>query len=646
MAATVMDISPDTSHRKFAFGEFVFDARSGELYDGQKTALLRPQVAKLLTLLLEHAGNIVSREEIRNCLWSSHTVVEFEEGISACMRQLRVALNDGATGTRYIQTISRRGYKFIFPVSIPEGGAASPPSQAGITRMPAVPTTGLPNSRRSGWIPAVVILLVLMVIAALAVAHYRYRVQFFTQAPLPVVSHPVIAVLPFTNLSANPANKILGASIASELIDLLGPVAPNRLGVIADTSSMHYADGDKTIKTIGQELGASYVLEGAITQNPQFIHVSARLIRAADQSYVWGNEYNLDLKYANNAFQQTVVQIATHVASLLAPDASVKPLEFTANRQAALDYQLGRYVLLQGDNLKAENYCRQAMALDQNFSAAFVCTAQALLAMNSLSVQQVNEAKGLVNRALALNADSSDAHLLQGSLDLFYDWNPAQAEPQIRAALRHNPGNAWAWQAQAAYYSSQGRNQEMRESMSIAQSLDPVSMRISLNSAVLFYIDRQYDVAGQYAQTAIGLKPDDELARHLLVLVLLGEGHYADATQQAALEMRYAGAAPADIAQVRAGSQKSLVDYFDWYVKTFASQPPDKLTAVFLADAYMHLGQPQPALKILSDTVHGREVSILIPFMSVWPGLHPLCRDPAFASLTQQLGQPGCVAAK
>lgn len=640
-----MDITPDISHRRFAFGEFVFDPRSGELRDGQKTALLRPQVAKLLTLLLEHAGNVVSREEIRNYLWSSHTVVEFEEGISACMRQLRVALNDGATGTRYIQTISRRGYKFIFPVSVLDGDATATDTRP----LPATAALATIKTPRHLWrwpFVAVIIVGVLIVIAALAVAHYRYRVQFFTQTPVPTIPHPVIAVLPFTNLSANPANKILGASIASELIDLLGPIAPSRMGVIADTSSMHYADSDRTIKTIGQDLGAGYVLEGSITQNPAFIQISARLIRAADQSYVWGNEYDLDIKYSSSAFQQTVVQIATHVASLLAPDASVKPMEFTANRQAALDYQLGRYVLLQGDNAKAGEYCRQAAVLDPNFAAAYVCTAQSLLAMNTLSAQQVNDAKALVNKALVLNNDYSDAHLLQGSLDLFYDWDPAAAEPQIRAALRHNPGNAWAWQAQAAYYSAMGQNQNMRQAMAIAQSLDPVSMRISLNSAVLFYIDHQYDLAGQYAQTAIGLKPGDELARHLLVLILLGEGHYADATQQAALEMQYAGATPGVIARVRAGHQNSLVDYFKWYVKTLATQPPDKLTAIFLADAYMHLGQPQSALKTLSDAVQSREVSILIPFMSVWPGLHPLCRDSTFVTLTRQLGQKGCIVTK
>lgn len=646
MAATVMDISPDLSHGKFAFGEFVFDPRSGELRDGGKTALLRPQVAKLLTLLLEHAGDIVSREEIRQCLWGSHTVVEFEEGISACMRQLRVALNDGATGTRYIQTISRRGYKFIFPVSRIGGEAAVFHHQGAIAVLSTTPpaTGGAPRRR---WPAAgAAIVLVLIVAAVLAVAHYRYRVQFFTQAAVPVAPHAVIAVLPFTNLSTNPANEILGASVASELIDLLGPIAPDRLGVIADTSSMNYAGARKTIKTIGQELGASYVLEGSITQNPAFIQVSARLIRVADQSYVWGSEYRLDLKYTSNTFQQTVVQIATHVASLLAPDASVKPLEFTGNRQAALDYQLGRYVLLQGDDARAGDYCRHAVTLDPNFAAAYVCTAQSLLALNTLSTQQVNDAGALVAKALELNADSSDAHLLQGTLDLFYRWNLPAAASQIREALRHNPGNAWAWQAQAAYYSALDQNQDMRQAMSIAQSLDPVSMRISLDSAVLFYIDRQYDLADQYAQTAIGLKPDNELARHLLVLTLLGEGHYTEATQQAALEMQYAGASPAAISRVRTNRPQALVDYFNWYVTTLATQAPDKLTAVFLADAYMHLGRPQQALKTLSDAVHTREVSTLIPFMSVWPGLHPLCRETAFVLLTRQLGQPGCTVAK
>ncbi|MGH8308137.1 MAG: winged helix-turn-helix domain-containing protein, partial [Gammaproteobacteria bacterium] len=153
-----MDITPDIPRTKFAFGEFVFDPRSGELRDGQKTTLLRPQVAKLLTLLLSHADNIVSREEIRNYLWGSKAVVEFEEGISACMRQLRVALNDGTTGTRYIQTISRRGYKFVFPVTVlDEVHKGTLPESS--TPRPSRPTTAIADKRKTWYwlLPLVVI---------------------------------------------------------------------------------------------------------------------------------------------------------------------------------------------------------------------------------------------------------------------------------------------------------------------------------------------------------------------------------------------------------------------------------------------------------------------------------------------------------
>jgi len=112
------------------------------------------------------------------------------------------------------------------------------------------------------------------------------------------------------------------------------------------------------------------------------------------------------------------------------------------------------------------------------------------------------------------------------------------------------------------------------------------------------------------------------------------------------LEMQYAHATPAEVALVKAGGQKALVNYFRWYASIWATRPPDKLTAVFLADAYMHLGQPQQALKVLHNTVELHTVSTLIPFISVWPSLHPLCGNTTFVTLTRQLGQPGCLLNK
>ncbi|MDE2234495.1 MAG: winged helix-turn-helix domain-containing protein [Gammaproteobacteria bacterium] len=636
----------DTQQTRFVFGDFEFDARSGELFDGQKTQLLRPQVAKLLNLLLSHAGIIVSREEIRHCLWGTHTVVEFEEGISACMRQLRIALNDGTTGTRYIQTISRRGYKFVYPVSAAD--ASRPVVKHEAAEHASQPQQSPPAaSRGSRWqYPLAAGAILAVIIAALVFAYLRSPLEMFSRKP-PARQIPVIAVLPFANLSTNSTNTVLGASIASDLIDLLGPVSPDRLGVIADTSTMHFVNSDKTIKTIGQELGASYVLEGSITENQGILSISARLIRSVDQSYVWGNNYNLDSKFQNTAFQQIIVQIANQVTGILDPEASIKPLEYTSNRQAALDYQLGRYLLVQGNADKAGDYCRHSMQLDPSFGAAYECSARSLLALPTISQVQVKTASELVNQALKLNANSSEAHLLQGVLDMFYRWNLTAAAGEIRQALRHNPGSAAAWQAQAAYYAAMGENQEMRQAMAMAQSLDPVSIRLSANSALLFFIDRQYDKAVQYAHTAVNLMPDDEFARHVLILALLGEGRYADASRQAVEEMRVSGATPAAIAQVTGGKQRALIRYFRWYTGANASQSStDKLRAVFVADVYMHLGQPQQAFETLRNAVTQHAVSILIPFISVWPSLHPLCDDHQFLEMTQNLNQPGCTPNK
>ncbi|HVC38212.1 MAG TPA: hypothetical protein VNF46_07415, partial [Gammaproteobacteria bacterium] len=116
--------------------------------------------------------------------------------------------------------------------------------------------------------------------------------------------------------------------------------------------------------------------------------------------------------------------------------------------------------------------------------------------------------------------------------------------------------------------------------------------------------------------------------------------------QQAVLEMQYAQATPAEIAQVKTGNQRALVNYFRWYSASLEARPPDKLSGVFLADAYMHLGQPQQALNVLNVTVEQHAVSTLMPFISVWPSLHPLCGNAAFVTLTRQLGQSGCVPNK
>ena len=635
-----MNPTPEPSRVRYAFGQYVFDPRSGELNDGQKTVQLRPQVAKLLDLLLRNANSTVSREQIKNHLWGSNIVVEFEEGISACVRQLRIALNDGAAGTRFIQTISRRGYKFVFPVSVAD--ADSPAGAVRPATVPAapVPSAAGPTRLQSGHRVAVVLAVALAVVVAVVLALKRPNLFQAADNNPPTV----VAVLPFNNLSQSPDTGILGASIANEVINLLGPIAPTRMGVIASTSTAHFLKGGETIKQIGQELGANYVLEGSVTQQARAYHVSARLIRVGDQSYVWGDEYDLDANYSGASYRQLVIRIATQVATLLAPNAAIKPLEFTNNRDAAIAFQMGGYLVNQGELDKAYDYCRKAVSLDPQFAAAYACGARALLRMPQLTKSQVEDADQRVDRALSLDSGSAEAHLLKGELDIFYSWDLGGAGTELKESLRLNPGDASAWQTYAEYLAAMGQNSGMQNAMETARALDPASVSVTNDQALVAYIASQYDKAVSDARINAGLNAQDEFAQHILTLSLLGTGKYADATQQAAAEMQALSAAQADVARVKSKSRGSLVDYFNWYVDYMAHKPAGKYTAVFLADAYMHLGKPDQAFTVLAAAIKQRSISTLIPFASVWPSLRPLCTRPDFLSLTKQLGQVGCLA--
>ncbi|HEV2111572.1 MAG TPA: winged helix-turn-helix domain-containing protein, partial [Gammaproteobacteria bacterium] len=609
---------------------------------GQKTVQLRPQVAKLLELLLRNGDNTVSREEIRNHLWGSHVVVEFEEGISACVRQLRIALNDGASGTRYIQTISRRGYKFVFPVTVHEGaGNAERPHLAPLAAVgaPAGPAPAAKAGHKAAYYSVAVLLIAAAVVAGMLVK-YRSSGLFSEAGPHPRI---VVAVLPFTNLSQNPDSGILAASIASEVINLLGPIAPNRMGVIANTSSAHYTKGNETIKDIGQQLGADYVLEGSIAQQGHTYHVSARLIRAADQNYVWGDEYDLDSNYAGGPYRQLVIRIATQVAALLTPNATVKPLEFTGNRDAAIAFQTGHYLIGQGEFQKAYGYCQKAMNLDPRFTAAQTCAARALLRQPDISKAELATAQGLVAKALSQDAGSAEAHLLKGELDMFYGWDLDSAGMEFKQALQFNPGDAWTWQMYAEYLVAAGRNSAMQGAMETARALDPASISVTNDPALVAYIASQYEAAEASARINASLNSQDLFAQHILTLSLLGAGKYSDAAKQAVLEMRALKAAPADLASVQESKRDSLVNYFSWYARHAAAAPSGKLTAVFLADAYMHLGKADEAFAVLDAAYKQRGISTLMPFISVWPSLRPLCTRADFLTLTKALDQVGCL---
>jgi DNA-binding winged helix-turn-helix (wHTH) protein/TolB-like protein/lipoprotein NlpI len=641
-----MDHIQTSKEQRYAFGSFVFDPTSGELREGGKATQLRPQVAKLLELLLHNPDSIVSREEIRNTLWDEKVVVEFEEGISACIRQLRVALNDGVSGVRYVQTIARRGYKFVAPVqvlSVHEHESITAPRQQAPEQEPSdagfVLQTGNRRHIKSRIIGLVIVCLLILVAAGVYL--------FSRNAAAPTAGDDnyhkaMIAVLPFDNLSSNTHNTIVGASISNDLIDLLGPIAPKRMGVIAYTSVMQFGSSRQNIRQIGQELNADYILEGSVTQASDTMQISARLIRADSQSYVWGDEFDMDVHDSGNSYQEIAIKIAAQVARLLAPDATVKPRAYTHSSAAASAYEAGRIMVEKGEREKAYKSCEKAALLDPDFAVAYVCQANLLLTDKNASPQQIEQARKFVSRALYLDDGLSRAHSLQGVLELSYAWNLSGAYDEFKKALQLNPADPFAWQGYAAYLVAMGQKRQMHHALDIMQSLDPASNNAAFDSALFYYVSGDYDEAVKHARVSVSVDSADETARHLLLLSLLGEGEYAEASRQAIIDMRLSGADDNDVHSVQSDRRVSLVSYFRWYANRLASMQSDRTSAVFLADAYMHLGEDEQALTVISKAVQQHKFSILIPFMSVWPTLRPLCKESRFIAMTSQLGQPGC----
>jgi len=219
------------------FGVFELDSKNGELRKGGSLVRLKPQPLKLLTLLVSQAGDVVPRDDIQQQLWGSGTFIDFEQGVNHCIRQIRVALGDDALHPRFVQTLPRRGYRFLHT---PLGTDA----RDGTLR------TGLENVERL-----------------------------------------VLAVLPFENLSGDRREDHLGYGLTDELITQLGRAYPLALGVVSRCSIRGYRNSGKPIAEVGRELGADYIVEGSVRRSVDRVRICAQLVDARHQTHLWAAPY-------------------------------------------------------------------------------------------------------------------------------------------------------------------------------------------------------------------------------------------------------------------------------------------------------------------------------------------------------------------
>jgi TolB-like protein/DNA-binding winged helix-turn-helix (wHTH) protein len=261
------------------FGDFEADLDAGELQKDGVKLHLQDQPFQVLTVLLRRSGQLVRREELRSEVWPEDTFVEFDQALNTAIKKIRVALGDDATAPRYVETIPRKGYRFIAEVSArAEMAGAGVPDDVSRTEQ----RWSLSARRVIGGLAAIGILLLVVVQGVRRIPAAQGRTQ----------KKIVLAVLPFENWSEGSRQKYLCEGITQELITQLSRVDPGRLEVAAHTTVEPYGHTSRTVAEIGRELHADYLVEGSLRSDRQHLRVSAELIRVSDQARIWGDDFD------------------------------------------------------------------------------------------------------------------------------------------------------------------------------------------------------------------------------------------------------------------------------------------------------------------------------------------------------------------
>jgi TolB-like protein/DNA-binding winged helix-turn-helix (wHTH) protein/Tfp pilus assembly protein PilF len=522
-------------------GLFEIDLEAGEVYKSGRRVALQEQPFRVLALLLQRPGEIVTRKDLQANIWPADTYVGFDESLNTAIRKLRNALDDSADNPRFVETVPRRGYRFIAPVrrvnqapdSKDELESAAGPAGAVVSEIeplsePTQPmlaaTTGAPAMgqaltaqpgqsaiQRAGWrlIPVTAFALLLALAAVPGMRHTAERL--FSQNVSPTKSPPAIrsvAVLPLENLSTDPAQDYFAEGMTDQLITDLGEI--KALRVISRTSVMQYKGVHRPIPEIARELNVDAIVEGTVLRSGDQVRITAQLVDAAADKELWARSYQGDL-HDILALQNNVAgTIAREIRITVTPhEQELLKSEHPLNPQAYENYLLGRYFWNKRDGgglQKALEHFRKAAEIDPTYAPAYAGLAETyVLGVGDAAhkEQYLAEGKTAAQRALALDTELAEAHTALALL-LVNEYDFAGEEREFKLAVSSDPNYATGrhWYGEA-FLAPLGRFAEANREMQAAMALDPASRIIATDWGVVLFLERRYDDASEQLSKVI-----------------------------------------------------------------------------------------------------------------------------------------------
>ena len=638
-----MPHGPQLSQR-FHFGVFDLDLRAGELRKHGQRIRLQEQPFQVLAMLVQNPGEVVTREDLQKRLWSADTFVDFDHGLNKAINKIREALSDSAESPRFVETVARRGYRFLAEVKIadaispPASQTAAPPPAAAQAVPRADSAEPLPTARSPfAWKLATLVLILL--IASLAI----WKLYPWSR-PSPTIHS--LAVLPLESLSNDASQDYFADGMTDELISDLGQISALR--VISRTSVMAYKRARKPLPQIARELNVDAVVEGTVLRSGDRVRITAQLIEASSDKHLWSQSYEGELRDTLALQNQVAKAIADAIRINLNPQeqAALKNVR-VVNPEAYESYLKGRYFWNKrtADGLKvALAYFNQAVDEDPKYAQAYsgLADTYALLGDWQYAVmtpkQAFPKAKAAAIKALELDNTLGEAHnSLAFCLDGF-DWDFESAGKEFRRAIELNPGYATAHHWYAWHLSLLGRYDEAIAEMKTAQSLDPLSLIINADLAELLVLAHSYDESMRQSRKTIEMDPNFALAHTQLAQAFLQKHMNAEAIAELQKAVQLSAGGPACIsnlarAYVASGKPGEARDLLAELKKRSA---PDYSDASDIAVIYAALGDSNQAMHWIEIGYEQR----FNPGVLLRPGFDPLRKDPRFADLVRRIGLP------
>ncbi len=575
------------------FGVFDIDMQAGQLCKAGLRVKLQEQPFQVLAALLEHPGEVVTREELRQRLWPADTFVDFDVSLNGALKKLRFALGDAADSPTFIETIPRRGYRFIAtvkPVTVDFVNRSGPAWAGGLS---------WPQAAKMS-------LIALAAAAAILVVwrlDWRARSLAKTNSQTNIQS---LAVLPLENLSGDPSQDYFADGMTDELITNLGQIGSLR--VISRTSVMQYRGVHKPLPQIARELNVDTIVEGTVVRSGGQVRITAQLIQASADKHLWAQSYERDLKDVLGLQREIANAIAKHVGSTLAPPQIRLGSGRPTSPEVYESYLKGEYFLnrFTPDSIrKAADYFQQAIEKDPNYAPAYSKLAgcyQILAGMGAIPKKVAYpKAKVLVAKALELDPQFAAAHAVRGWSLLLYELDFATAGAELKRAVELNPNGVEGHQGLGDYYATMGQLQESVLEVERARELDPLASIVNSDLCTMLFFARRYDEALAQCKANLDLDPNSVRALWFIGDVYAAKGMNSEAVSTFLQAMQLGGAPPGMIAAAKTG------------------------------DADM-------ALRSLEKAVEARCYGIT--YLAVNPMFDELRSDPRFVSLLRRIGLP------